>query len=181
MHVFRHEGTGLTVGCNYKVMYSFMAGLESFSRVASSACDYMLTRNPYSRAISTFFGKLRKSVNPALVQHCQRELMLHFKLDDVGKLRRVRLAEFIDALPELRDKEDHFRAQTHNVSDCGRLIKIESDLGELQPLFPDVDFNNRVNAGSHLEAAHYLTPDLARTVAVAYQDDFAKLNYRTEL
>lgn len=172
MIVFRDQPTGLTIGCNYKVMYSFLteAGLEKLDGV--NECDYLITRNPYARVVSTFFNKLVTVRPPA--QHCQQEVLDYFKLKLPLSSHSISFDSFVGALPYL--KEDHFKAQTYGNPKFKFAIPME-DLTVLQCALPPIDFTRKVNPTDHQWFEIYYTLPTKAIVAECYLEDFKRLNY----
>jgi hypothetical protein len=172
--VFRHTPTGLQLGANMKVLFSFLTEHPGFERIGDPYCDVLLWRDPHARTVSTFFDKCRQAINPDKVQNCQRVLLGELAAEDVTALRDLSFHDFVSILPRVRDRDAHFRPQSHALTpdSFSRIADVDHDLDALGRLL-DVDFLVRVNKTEHAEPSQYFDDDTHALVQTLYADDFS--------
>ena len=174
MIVFRHTPSGMRLGANLKVLFSFLVEHPDFERVDDPRCDVLLWRDPHARTVSAYFDKCRQAVNPDKVQNCQMALLGELATDDVTALLDLSFHDFVSILPRVRDVDSHFRPQSHGLApdSFDRIADIDHDLEALGREL-GVDFSVRVNTTDHAEPSAYFDDDTRALIETLYVDDFA--------
>jgi glycosyltransferase involved in cell wall biosynthesis len=174
MIVFRHTPSGMRLGANLKVLFSFLVEHPDFERVDDPQCDVLLWRDPHARTVSAFFDKCRQAVNPDKVQNSQMVLLAELGTDDVTALLDLSFRDFVSILPRVRDVESHYRPQSHGLGSHSfdRIADIDHDLEALGREL-GVDFSVRVNSTEHAEPNAYFDDETRSLIETLYADDFA--------
>mgnify|MGYP005608641753 FL=1 len=175
MIVFEHLGTKQLIGTNYKVAYTqFATRPKTFAEVKTTKCDVLLVRNPVARCLSTWKDKCRAAVNPAHVQWCQKELMRELNIDAVESLAGVSFERFVDVLPKVLLREQHFWPQLYAVDPdvVGKLHRIEDGLPDF-----GVDMSEQRNSTAHIPNPA-ITWNVLQQINGLYFIDFQLLGYK---
>jgi LCP family protein required for cell wall assembly len=155
-------------------LFSFLVEHPEFERTGDSWCDVLLWRDPHARTVSTFFDKCREGINPDKVQNCQTELLGELTAKDVVVLRELSFNDFVSILPRVRDRDAHFRPQSHALSpnSFSRIADVDHDLDALGRQL-GVDFSVRVNSTEHAEPSQYFDDATRALVQTLYAEDFS--------
>ena len=182
MKVFQDKQTGVKIGLSFKVMFLFFMNHPRFIHDDRLVPDLFLARNPFDRAVSTFFEKCRARVREPYFQKpqdAQVALMGALRVKSVEALLGISFGEFCRVLPMVIDKDAHFIPQSAYPLPS-RIVQIETGLPSLGKEL-DLDFTEKVNATDHLPACCYLDRESAEIIRTLYADDFVKLGYSTEI
>jgi len=183
--VFADTKYGTTFKVSLKVMFSFFrdypdSRFRLLKEIEVGHVDYLISRNPYERAVSLFFDKLRGRMIALERPECEQiELMRHLHLTDLVELGSISFDDFCAALPTIWERNWHFIPQTFGVDlSVVRNIVDMHELSELSEKL-DIDFSRKANTSEHGEWRTYYTKLSMFAIQNVYHRDFELLGYST--
>jgi hypothetical protein len=181
MIVFRDIKSGIIIGCNYKVMYSFFCISKRYQKLCSTEKsppliipEYLIIRHPFERIVSCFYDKCRVHCqNNFKIQESQVLFANILGLKSPFHLQSISFEIWIEKIDRMKI-DPHLLPQTYNIENIVnniKLIMMEKDLSILGKII-DEDFSKKENSTKHPSWEFLIPKNMRKSIYNIYITDF---------